>query len=484
MIGTLAIGAEYADVNNVHPVGLVGLGVGCLAMLLARRGAVPVVLFAIAAFLPSAQRIVLAGADFNFIRVLALVGLLRVLLRGEAGQVRWGLFDAIVVAGAALRIAGFFLSRGDPSALVTAVGANVEILGCYLVFRSTLRSQEDLATLLRGAACVTLAVVPFFLLESATGRNMFSVFGGVPEVTAVREGKLRCQGAIAHPILAGCFFASLVPMWIGFGLLRRGADRWLAAAAIVGALVVTVCCASSTPVVAAAQAIAVWAFFPVRAWIRFLWIGALVAAVVVHFAMTKPIWFLIARIDAVGGSTGWHRSHLIDAAVRHVGEWWLHGTRSTAHWGWGLQDVTNQFVLDAVNGGLGALAALVALMILAFAASGVLIRRGASPAAARDPVRRADAILGFALGATVLVQMGVFLAVSYFGQTVMIWQLVLAIAACMRDWSRSPVQLPRRVPQVPHQAGAATRPRQSDRREVRPMPWTTPVAEAAEGGAR
>ena len=41
-------------------------------------------------------------------------------------------------------------------------------------------------------------------------------------------------------------------------------------------------------------------------------------------------------------------------------------------------------------------------------------------------------------GNHMFVQMGIFLAVSYFGQTIMISQLVLAIAAAMRDWSLAP----------------------------------------------
>ena len=496
MVSSLAAGVDYANANNVHPVGLVALLFGCAAVVGVRRGLVPVVLFALAAFLPSAQRIVVAGADFNFVRVLALVGMMRILMRGEAGQVRWGVFDALVAIGAGLRIVGFFLSRGDPAALITSIGGNFEILGCYLVFRSTLTSREDLATLLRWAAMITLAVVPFFMLESATGRNLFAVFGGVPEITAIREGKLRCQGAIAHPILAGCFFASLIPLWIGLFLIGRGRDRLLAFAGIGGALVVTVCCASSTPVVAAAQAIFIWVLFPLRAWLRFLWIGAILVGIVLHFAMTKPIWFLIARIDAVGGSTGWHRSHLIDAAVRHVGEWWMFGTRSTAHWGWGLQDVTNQFVLDGVNGGLGAVVTLVTLMVLAFRAAGRLMRRDLAAGSAKGSATRAEAVLGFAMGATVLVQMGIFLAVSYFGQTTMIWQLVLAIAAAMRDWSLAPrpatagaaSALPiltegQRLPPAVDGGLPASRRGRDDRRGVAPLPWQPGAAIDPTGGA-
>ena len=39
-----------------------------------------------------------------------------------------------------------------------------------------------------------------------------AAMGGVPEITVVREGRLRCQGAFAHPILAGCFWAEQLPL--------------------------------------------------------------------------------------------------------------------------------------------------------------------------------------------------------------------------------------------------------------------------------
>ena len=53
--------------------------------------------------------------------------------------------------------------------------------------------------------------------------------------------------------------------------------------------------------------------------------GALALGTVLHFVMNHGIWHLIARIDLVGGSTGYHRFHLIDKAIAHFGERWLVG---------------------------------------------------------------------------------------------------------------------------------------------------------------
>ena len=66
-----------------------------------------------------------------------------------------------------------------------------------------------------------------FLNEARTGRNLFAAFGGVPSLTDMREGKLRCSGAFGNSILAGCFWASLIPLMAARGF-QPGANRALA----------------------------------------------------------------------------------------------------------------------------------------------------------------------------------------------------------------------------------------------------------------
>jgi hypothetical protein len=52
--------------------------------------------------------------------------------------------------------------------------------------------------------------------------------------------------------------------------------------------------------------------------------------------MKAPVWFLIARIDLAGGSSGYHRAMLIDTFLRHFGDWWLLGTKDAFSWGWDM----------------------------------------------------------------------------------------------------------------------------------------------------
>jgi hypothetical protein len=125
----------------------------------------------------------------------------------------------------------------------------------------------------------------------------------------------------------------------------------------------------------------------------------------------------------VGGSTGWHRYHLIDQSIARVGEWWLWGTPSTAHWGLGLRDVTNQYVLEGVRGGLLTLVLFVILIALAFQGLGQRLQR-----VEHAPAQRA---MVWALSVALFMHAMNFLAVSYFGQIIMIWFLILGLAGAL-----------------------------------------------------
>jgi len=100
---------------------------------------------------------------------------------------------------------------------------------------------------------------------------------------------------------------------------------------------------------------------------------------------------------------------------------WLLGTKSTAHWGFGLFDVTNQYVLEGVRGGLLTLVLFVAIVVTAYAYAGRLVR-----VAEGSRARLAQA---WAVGTTLFVHCTIFIAVSYFGQIIMLWYLLLAAIA-------------------------------------------------------
>ncbi|MFY9342333.1 MAG: hypothetical protein WAT39_07580 [Planctomycetota bacterium] len=413
-----SVGGETA----VHPLAVAALvGMAAMALLLPRRwAALPVIL--LLCFIPAGQRIVLATIDFTFIRLLMLVVWLRLFVRDELRAIVWNALDRAMVLWAGASVVTGTLLAMTLTVLINRLGTAIDALMVYFFFRMLLRSHRELASIAGQFIFCSFAVFVFFLVENRTQRNMFAVFGGVPAITDVRDGRLRCQGAFAHAILAGCFWACLIPFYCVRAWLTRS---WLLpAAGIAAAIGIVVLCASSTPIMALGFGLAAAGAFLVRGALRwYRWLIVLWLCVLHFLLMKQPVWHLLARVDIVSGSTGWHRFHLVDKFIANFDEWSMLGTMRTGHWGPGLQDVTNQFVAEGVAGGIVRLSLFVWIVWLAFAGVSRSVRlRDATPA---------YRLASWAIGSAMFMHCMNFLAVSYFEQIVVEWQLTLAAAGSL-----------------------------------------------------
>lgn len=422
-MNVLAIQAiDWSNRTNVDPWGLLfTVLLGFAALLLPRRwAALP--LLTLACFIPAGQRIVLFSLDFSFLRILLLVYALRVLFRREVGTWRPHPLDGLLLAWICAQTLAYTVLHGSVEALVFKLGESFDAIGYYFVFRVLVRSWKDLEYLTRGLALLTVPCLAAFLVERFTGHNLFAMFGGVPAITDVREGRLRCQGAFSHPILAGCFWAAAAPL-IGALWWASARFRPMAAVGLASAGSIVLLTASSTPVAAVGVSVLGAASFLLRRHFRAGRIAAVLIMLTLHLVMKAPVWHLVARITVVGGSTGWHRFLLIDETIKHFGDWWLVGTTHTERWGPGLGDMTNQYVLEAVRGGLLGLCLFVSTIAFGFHSVGRTWRR-AWP-------RKDRVALSWALGVSLFAQCVAFLGVSYFGQIWVLWFLVLACIASM-----------------------------------------------------
>ncbi len=423
----------YADQTILHPLGLailVGLG---LCLLLVRRDHTFLPLLALASFVSPAQRIAIFELDFNLLRIMVIIGFLRLLARGETRGFRLGDMDKLFLLFVAVGGCAATILHGTASHFIYVLGISFDAIGVYFLVRLLVRDWEDLEQAIRGMVLLSLPIAALFVVEKLTTRNYFSIFGGVDMYTSAREGKVRCQGAYPHAIIAGCFWASLLPL-MAAGFWQAHRPYLTTAIGMSAVLVVVATTASSTPL-AGVGAVAIGAlFFPLRARMRWVTLAGFGLLAVLHLVMKAPVWHLISRIDLVGGSTGWHRYHLIDQAIRRFPEWWLLGTKSTAHWGFGLYDVTNQYVAVAVGGGLISLVLFLILIARAFVAIG-----RTTALVEHDPVRRA---LNWGLGVSLFSHVAMFLAVSYFGQIILLWYMTLAVTASLEAASRAPSPAP------------------------------------------
>jgi hypothetical protein len=422
----------------LDPLSLTGTLLAGVTMLFLPRRYALVPFVAVCCLLPIDQRLVIAGADFNMVRILLVFGWLRILVRGEAGTIQWQRIDTCFALWMLASTVTHVLREKTTGELIWRLGATFEAAGTYYLVRGLVRTPADLRGMTIGLAALMLPFALALTIEHHTGRNLFSVFGGVPELTMVREGKLRCQGAFPHPILTGDLGAMVLPLALGLAF-TSAAIRPLACAAVLASAVIVWLSASSGPLLAALGAVLAWALWSQR-WRMFVVRRSIVALLcLLQLVMNHPIWFLFAIIGVVGGSTGYHRYILIDAFVNNAREWFLIGTPSTAHWGWGLQDITNHFVLEGVRGGIASLVAFVAMFVYAFKAVGVSMWSLRSVAHGDARARRGGwfhLIWGF--GASLVAHLLAMTGVSYFDQMLILFFVTLgAVASAQQAFARA-----------------------------------------------
>ena len=361
---------------------------------------------------------VIAGLDFNLIRIMVLFGWIRIILKNEITHIKFNKLDAVIIIWSVVQILIYTIQNRSASALIYKLGVSFDMLGMYFLFRSVIREREDIVQITRYFIYISFPVLVFFIIERLTGRNVFSVFGGVPEITVVREGRFRVQGAFAHPILGGCFWASMIPFVVS-QLYLKNIRRDLVYFGILSMIVLVVLSASSTPILSILLGIIGWLLFILRKRMRDILILILMGIVGLDIVMKAPVYHLIARIDLTGGSTGWHRFNLINQAVINWKDWFLVGIVNIDYWGVFNNDVTNQYILEGIRGGGLSLSLFLAVMVFVFRYCGLLVRE-------YDDSKEIS-MLYWLIGVSFFMHAANFIAVSYFGQIWLLWYLDTAM---------------------------------------------------------
>ncbi|MGB7582215.1 MAG: hypothetical protein WBL85_07220 [Sedimentisphaerales bacterium] len=426
---------EFVGHTVVHPLGLMAVVVlGICVLLLPRRWSV-LPLLIMACFIPSAQRIIIAGLNFDFLRIMVLFGVMRLILHNEHLAFVWKPLDTIMVLWVCSAMLIYSLHQGTFSAVINRLGFGFDAFGMYFLFRCLIRNWEDIDRLVIGGIIISIPVAAFFLFERSTGRNIFSIFGGVSAITVIREGRLRCQGAFSHEILAGCFWASLMPLFAAYWW-KGTRERVWAVVGLITTSIVVICCASSTPVMGVIAGMIGGGMFWLRRHMRLIRWAIVLTLVGLHMVMQAPVWHLVSRVSAVGGSTGWHRYNLINQAIINFSDWWLTGCSGYTVLSWGVHagDITNQYILEGVRGGFLTFCLFIVVIVIAFREVGKLWRLQS-----QHPYCLA---LSWAMGVSLFVHCMNFIGVSYFGQIHIVWYLILAMIGSM-SIQAAPVLMPR-----------------------------------------
>lgn len=402
-----------------------------IALLALPRRWAPLPLLVGACYMTLGQIINVGPLHFNIIRLLAVVGVIRILIRHERPLGAGNGLDRVMLAWAlwALMSSAFH----EAGALVFRMGLVYNTLGIYFLIRTFCQDEENLTHLIKITAVVLLPVAIEMTLEHLTGRNFFAFLGGVPESVVTRDEKFRAQGPFVHGILAGTVGAVCFPLM--FGIWRKhGLAAKLGAAACI---VIVFASNSSGPLMSLIFATLALIFWKWRHLTRKMRIAAVFAYIFLNLIMKVPAYYLLARIDLTGSSTGWHRAELIHTSIEHLNEWWFAGTDYTRHWmptgvSWNENhtDITNHYLQYGVLGGLPLMGLFICALAVGFLYVGRYLRR-------RPPSSLSEQFTVWTAGVGLFTHAATCVSVSYFDQSFVFLFMNLAILGSLPAASRA-----------------------------------------------
>lgn len=363
--------------------------------------------------------------ELTLSRIVILLGIARAVIGGYFIRPTGSALDKAFYAFTFFALISTFGHKADEyfrNPFISRVGLVFNVFGTYMYGRSYL---PDLAAFRRYALIVPLILVPLAIMLAAqkkTGLNYYAYIGISSDQTITREDKIRANGPFKHPILAGCAGATALPLVFVTWYFRRKKTAFFGLAICFA---IVVCSASSGPLAGvgiSALSILLWRW---RSHLRlFLW--SLVAFGFFYtIIMGRGPWYLMASLDLVGGSTGWHRAKLMDQGYHYLNEWWLWGSDYTRHWmstgvRWNpnVVDFTNYYLHLGVTGGLGLMLSLIAMIVI-----------GGRLLTSRMRIMRTngntDEIVLWFAGAALATHAISFVSISYFDQMYIFFYLLL-----------------------------------------------------------
>lgn len=384
----------------------------------------PVPLLLGCTYMTLGQGIEIGSISLPVYRMMLLVGVVRVVMRGEGIAGPFNKVDKAMLLWGAWMIFASFFHDPERAGPVAAAGQVFNLTLIYFLIRIWCADLEEVCGVVTVIAILLVPVALEMFLEKTTGKNLFSFLGGVPEHAIIREGKFRAQGPFRHPILAGTVGATCIPLFVG--ILRQ--NKTMGMVGIGAGLVMVFASASSGPVMSLLSGVGALFLLRYKTFLPTLRKLFVVIYLVLMMVMAKPPYYLIARIDISGGSTGWHRAFLIENTFKYFSEWWAFGTDFTRHW-MPLQgfandpyhtDITNYYIGFGVSGGLLSMLLVIWMMWICFKWVGQL----------SDLFEGEDSSSEFLIwcfGASLFSHATTSISVAYFDQSMLFFWLTVAV---------------------------------------------------------
>jgi hypothetical protein len=414
----------HPAVTSLHPAVLIIILAVCAYMFVTTKKRIAALFLVLSIIIPMDQRLAVAGYNVFSIRILIFCSWLPLLLTSRFKLAAITSLDKIFIVWAVAKVVVWIVLWQNIPASTNIIGWMLTAFGIYFLFRVLITNTEDIDSLLRVLAVVSIVIAISMLVEQITGRNLFAYLGSsssLTEFTQIRGGKLRSQGPFQHPICAGMFGATLVPLFI-MQIKAWKKSKNYGIIGLIAALVIVITSSSSGPMLSMLMGIVGLLCWVFRCQMRVLRWSALFVIIALHLVMKAPVWAIIAKVTVVGGSTGYHRVELIDRFVTYFHEWWLLGTKDTGHWGYGMDDMINFFIVQGVQGGLLGFILFIVLIIRCYKIIGRKLRETGD---------LSEQFIFWGLGATLFTHIVGFFGIAYFDQQVVMMYLLFAFISML-----------------------------------------------------
>lgn len=384
-------------------------------------------------YLTGGQQVFIGGFNFFSLRFIEIAGFVRIVSKREFSLKKINKIDKYFIAFQSIYLIMFIIrSNVDPSLIETwsyRVGFYCDGVMSYFILRGLLQSPSEFKQFLKRSAILIIPFAILMVIEGSTGRNLYSLMGGVPETPVLRDGHYRSQGSFGVAITAGSFGATVMPLFIYLALIAK--ERLWGIVGIIACLIIIIASHSSGPLMAFIAGIVAWMCWSFRKRMKLVRWGIVLLLIFLQLLMKAPIWFIFSRLSDILGGDGWHRANLIDQFVNHFKDWWLMGMslEKTGDWAAtrlenGAVDVTNAYISLGIGGGLITVILFIGLLIICFKLLGKSIKcvRG---------VDKQGELLLWGIGSALITHIVNIMAVRYWDQMYMVWYMALAVVSSM-----------------------------------------------------
>ncbi len=394
----------------------------------------PVVILTLALLMPPEVRINFAGQNFYSYRLAWLMILPWVMFKILKGHFSWRIHDFLLLAGSGWIAVSLCVVYGFAKGLPAGLGLALDLIVPYFIARISVSNFQDFRRTLIVLAPVffffaILLPIEAFLNFRFIRETAISIFGSLGGsyygmtstfriATDMRYGLLRATGPFSHPILAGIFFASLLPLYYWSGI--RGWPRLLG----LGAGLFAVFTLSSAAYLAILLFLVLATYDFIRRLVTFLsWplfvIVTSCVALVLHVVSQNGLVSVLIRFT-LDPQTGRYRLLI-----------WDYGTESVARnpfFGIGFERfVALAWMGDSIDAHWLNLAVRHGLLSTVFLLSLILLTIwGCAKTVMRVPEPNSSLMIGLAVALVIFLVVG--FSVAYFGGLLIWFVLVLGIA--------------------------------------------------------